>query len=200
MRRLAVLVVVALALGGWALRAHARSRATEQRLAEVAGFVAGRPVRVRCQGALSAAVDVSPESGYAQIDQGETTLKRWVCNDIVAFTDSPATRAKTNCLITAGNPLDCPPRAEDLTQALETLAHEAVHLRGITDEAKTECYAVQTVAAVALRFGASVPQALGIASAAYLQSRLKSEEYVSPACVPGGNYDLHPDTRSWPTD
>ena len=41
--------------------------------------------------------------------------------------------------------------------ALAVLAHEAVHLRGVIDERKTECEAQTHVSAVAERFGLRAP-------------------------------------------
>ena len=74
------------------------------------------------------------------------------------------------------------------------------HLRGVVDEARTQCYAVQTTEAVALALGVEQADARVIAvSVALDDARSPKGEYHSPHCRPGGVYDLHADTRAWPS-
>jgi hypothetical protein len=81
-----------------------------------------------------------------------------------------------------------------------TLAHESWHLRGIVDEARTQCYAVQTTEHVALRLGVPSAEAHLIAlRVAADDAAAPRGEYHSSECRPGGAYDLHPDTPDWPT-
>ena len=57
------------------------------------------------------------------------------------------------------------------------LSHEAVHLSGVHDEALTECYAVQTDAAVARSLGATDIQARSIAVFEYYANVLEPAGY-----------------------
>ena len=81
-----------------------------------------------------------------------------------------------------------------------TLAHESWHLRGILDEARTQCYAVQTAETVARSLGVAADDARAIAvRVAADDARAPAGEYHSADCRPGGLYDLRPDTPDWPS-
>jgi hypothetical protein len=109
---------------------------------------------------------------------------------------------------------------EDTTEAMLTLAHEAVHLGGAVGgatfsglaygdqlaEARAECSGLQWLPYVAQQLGASAADALAIAQ---LEVRwlypLRNEpgghaEYWSADCVPGGALDIRADrTAPWPS-
>jgi hypothetical protein len=95
----------------------------------------------------------------------------------------------------------CEPWVTDAARAIHVLSHEAWHLAGVVDEARTECYAYQTDAEVAARFGAT-PYA-GDAIARYFLrtgARHALPEYrPSSDCRPGGPQDLRPATPGWPS-
>ncbi len=80
--------------------------------------------------------------------------------------------------------------------ALQTVAHEAQHVAGITDEAEAECYGLQTVedAARLLDVGAETQ------SLAWYAWRLlrRPAAYRSEECKAGGELDLDPATKAWP--
>jgi hypothetical protein len=65
----------------------------------------------------------------------------------------------------------------------------------VADEARTECFAIQSVGKVALGFGASVADAATV-QRYYGDHRAEiSPEppgYWTPKCTPGGAYDLGP--------
>jgi hypothetical protein len=80
-----------------------------------------------------------------------------------------------------------------------TLAHEVWHLHGISNEASTECNALQTTARAAELFGADSQSAQ--ATAVYALQRLYPnlpDEYRRPDCVNGGPLDLRPADPVWP--
>lgn len=93
------------------------------------------------------------------------------------------------------------------------LTHEAVHLSsyaGATDEALTECRAIQLVHDVALRLGATeaVARALGHEALRY-DAQLPGYDdyrvglgeipnYHATGCYDGGELDIHPDSSDWP--
>lgn len=86
--------------------------------------------------------------------------------------------------------------------ALSVLAHEAFHLRGIRDEATTECYAMQWTPRVAERFGATPDDAraltLYLNDFVYPARQRSTPEYWSPECRSGGALDLSPGDGIWP--
>ncbi len=96
----------------------------------------------------------------------------------------------------------CPSYLEGRVFAIQTLAHEAVHLAGVEDEAVAECYGVQYFAWVASRLGA--PDALARQMAAdywseYYVEKRPGTPYFDAECRDGGVLDLTPDREGWPT-
>ena len=95
----------------------------------------------------------------------------------------------------------CPGYIEERLFALQTLAHESVHLAGVDDEAVAECYGVQLLSWVASSLGA--PDRLARQMAAdywtgyYLVAR-PGTVYFDPECRDGGMFDLAPDRAGWP--
>ncbi|WP_148613764.1 hypothetical protein [Nocardioides rubriscoriae] len=84
--------------------------------------------------------------------------------------------------------------------AVHVLAHEAMHLTGETNEARTECRALQRDATVARLLGAT--QAQGDALASRYWSEVYPQvgpDYRSADCAPGGAWDEAPGTAAWPT-
>ena len=87
---------------------------------------------------------------------------------------------------------------EEVTAVL-TVAHEASHLAGISDEAKAECSAVQRAVATMTSLGATRDDAARQVRT-YLTSvypRL-AENYRSDQCKSGGAMDLTPRDGTWP--
>lgn len=115
------LVVLGLAAGiPWLMRVR-----LEARLGEVASQIVGAPVEVRCQSFGQAFVDAGAEAGYVRFRDGTpepwTLIKRDGCRDLSDYLRSD----KTN-----------PTRAQIV--AVHTLTHEAIHMLGIAEEARTE--------------------------------------------------------------
>lgn len=181
--RIALLVVVALGLG-FVLVKQRDVHALEGRLGEVASEIARRDVRVRCQSAVGATVDVGWEDGSVWFDAAGrpadvTNLKRRVCRSLDEF---PGGRDD-----------------EGTVRALNTLAHESWHLAGVRDEAATECFAIQTIELTARRLGADEPRARSLAlSFLATQYARMPDGYRSPECRDGGSLDLHPESPVWP--
>ncbi len=194
---LALLLAAVAVVLGW--REH-ETRALEGRLAAIAGEIAGREVRVECQGSVGAALDVTGEAGSVEFDAdgrpGDvTSLKRDICARLDRFRGEHHD-ARFDCLASGSH---CPQDAVRTLHALQTLAHEAWHLAGTSDEAITECYAVQTTALVAVRLGASPPVAQAAARAVLAQIYPQMPaEYRSSDCRDGGRLDLRPDMPVWP--
>jgi hypothetical protein len=96
--------------------------------------------------------------------------------------------------------------------ALQTLAHEAVHLRSFTagnpvvslaeEESRAECVGMQLTPVVATSLGASPNDARAMArwywKTVYPTHKTANTEYWSPECRPGGALDETPGDRLWP--
>ena len=86
-----------------------------------------------------------------------------------------------------------------MTLAVDVLTHEAFHLRGILDEAETECRSLQAMAWTAQRLGATPEQGRAMASAQYTGTYpLMPDAYRTGACADGGALDQRPDDPRFP--
>jgi hypothetical protein len=188
-----LLLVGALVAIGWTKH---RDRIREQdRLAVVASTIVGHKVGVHCPNIFKKLVSVSGEAGTVQFDdQGRpanyTDLAPETCDALRSVGS-----VDFSCLDTS----TCGYKQFKVGWAIHTLAHESFHMRGIGGEAQTECYAMQTTAAVAVSLG--IPEG----RAAELQQWVWSKgypnepaEYSTTACHDGGPYDLHPGSYVWP--
>jgi hypothetical protein len=195
-----IVLVPLLALAVYLLVERRQAAAHEELLGSIASEIAGRPVEVRCQGRVSAALDVTAESGLVRFDaHGRpadwTDLKRGICLSLRRFRSDYASD-KFACL---HDPLACDESVVRSVHALETLAHESWHLAGHVSEATTECYALQTIAIVAERLGAPRAQGEQLARAAFLGLYPRMPpEYHSAECRDGGELDLRPRSSVWP--
>ena len=154
MGRVLLLVLLA-SVAGLFLFNHRRAEAAESRLGTIATELAGRPVRIHCQGVVGAALDVSSEAGSVEFDaQGRPAdtaeLKHGVCTSLGHFTRDVG-GADYGCVLGGAQ---CPTGVMHSVWAVHTVAHESWHLRGERDEGVTECLAFQTTSTVAVRLGA----------------------------------------------
>jgi hypothetical protein len=195
-----LLLVPLVAVAGYVFVDRQEAAAHEARLAAIASEIAARPVEVRCQGRFAAAFDVTAESGSVQFDaEGRpgdwTDLKRGICTSLARFR-SEHRQEKFGCV---HDPLACDRTVLKSINALDTLAHEAWHLAGHTDEATAECYALQRIALVVAALGAPPEQGTELARAAFtvLYPQMPAE-YQSGECRDGGSLDLSPDSSVFP--
>jgi hypothetical protein len=82
--------------------------------------------------------------------------------------------------------------------AVDTLAHEATHARGVSDEAQTECYAIQLVPRTASLLGLSPAVGRLFANALWRDYPHEPRGYGTPRCRNGGPLDLRPGSAIWP--
>ena len=83
--------------------------------------------------------------------------------------------------------------------AVDVVTHEAFHLRGIIDEAETECRSLQTMAWTAQQLGATPEQGQAMAKAQFEGGYLDMPgRYRSDACAEGGALDMRPDDPRFP--
>jgi hypothetical protein len=198
--KLSVSVVLLAATAWWALD-RADRVGNEARLSEVASQIAGRGVAVRCPGPLGRLFGWDIVEGSVRFDAAgrpadETKLRKTSCAELDALAEGG--RAKElACTERAG--ILCGRRGAELAMAVDVLAHESFHLRGIRDEAQTECSSLQTMAATAQRLGASAPAGGALARGQYLEAYpLMGEAYRSAECADGGALDLRPRDPHFP--
>jgi hypothetical protein len=90
----------------------------------------------------------------------------------------------------------------ETAQALQTLVHESVHLRGDAVESNAECYGMQSLAYAAQQLGDTADDATAIAR--YYATRLyplrqsQTPDYWSADCRENGALDLTPNDGVWP--
>jgi hypothetical protein len=193
----AAVLLCALAFVGW--RKY-ETHELESRLGAIASEIARRPVHVHCQGSIGAAFDVTGEAGTVWFDADgkpadTTDLKHGICVRLAHYAQA-RTGAAFAC-VTRDTP--CPVETVKTLHALHTLAHESWHLEGVENEARAECYAIQTTALVAERLGASpsVAEASARVVATQIYPRMPSD-YVTSDCHDGGPLDLNPASSVWP--
>jgi hypothetical protein len=196
MRFLLLLMIPLMLFSAWQF---VRREENENRLALVASEIALRDVDVSCPGFWTRLVEITPNAGWVDFDAhgkpgDKTSLSASTCRGLERVWRREQT--SFTCLIGG----KC---SEDTVRAvygIVTLAHESWHLRGVVNEAQTQCYAIQTTERVALRLGVPPQDAHLIAiRIAADDATAPIGEYHAPECHPGGRYDLHPDTPAWPT-
>jgi hypothetical protein len=163
-------------------------------LDRIATLIVRRAVTVECNPG-PAQVDAW---GYAPVDGSVETLATDVCRDLAHF--AHLTEPDWRC-IEADTGI-CGGAVTQTIVSLHVIAHEAWHLRGLSDEAKTDCYSFQYIPEVAQLLGASGNRAFAVVSYYrdhYVAMRRPPENYVSPDCHAGTPLDLNPDTPAWPT-
>ena len=140
------------------------------------------------------------KSGTVRIEQGRVSDVTDLSVEICDALDDVAARRAGEALACLPIPADrCRRRLDAVAFGIEALTHESYHLRGILDEARAECYALQSSVrtAIALGLTAETAAALNTYYASALYPRLPSG-YHSADCRPGGAFDLHPETPAWP--
>lgn len=162
-------------------------RATaEHRYSAEATRIAGRPVRVLCDTGYAFTGTGSDAAGVAFIPRGLAYLEPTVCRSLyrVAFQHRLGGR-------------------DDAGFAITVLAHEAVHLRGVTNEAIAECYALQEGVRLGERFGLDRTTAQALVRAQLdrdlSDATVQRVDYrLPPGCTKGGSLDLSPSHGSFP--
>jgi hypothetical protein len=185
-------VIVALALlvwfvesrTGWdSLSGDTRLAATE-RFSQEASRIAGKSVTIRCDESRDYVGAIQHADGVAIVGGDRAYLTPERCYDLyrLAFEDE-VTSSQT-------------------ARAVAVLAHESWHLRGVDDEGRTECYALQSGVELGRRLGLSEGTARQMMRQQLTENRLRGPstlEYVVPAeCRDGGALDLDPADGTFP--
>ena len=178
-----VLLVIlgSLAMTPWVLRVR-----LEKDLSTAASSVVGVPVRVFCQSFGEAFVDTGSEYGYVEfgadgVPRRAAVIKRKQCRDLKSYMRSDKSLPSDDQLI-----------------AVHTLTHESMHMAGYTNEAETECLAVQRDAETARLLGASPEDAARLAALYWARIYpAMPAGYRTPDCRPSGLLDLHGPDVPW---
>jgi len=215
--RLRILAVVVLAAGVAAASAFAQARPlrpgdaallkrapTKEEL--IAESVAARLTRlhpeVRCgplgldlpPGALVTGITLLPPHGQATY----FLLLPQMCDYLAWFRADPARYDPSTC--TDDNCLNTDVVA---ALALATVSHESYHVLGYRNEARVECYGMQSIWFVATSLGATVAEGQRIAAfywqTVYADRERTTPTYWSAQCRDGGKYDLRPSSHGWPS-
>ena len=120
---------------GWSSVSGERRAEAVARFSAEASLVAEKPVSIRCDEARDYVGAVQHTDGVATLGGELAILTPEICHDLyrLAF-DGDVTGSRTG-------------------RAIAVLAHESWHLRGVGDEATTECYALQSGVQVGRRLG-----------------------------------------------
>jgi hypothetical protein len=164
-------------------------------LSRIASSIADHDVSVHCEGASGEIVGMGGESGRTMFTGGkpanETFLLEGICERLHTY--ARESKARPDCL------LPCDGSTLETAWSINALAHESYHLAGIRNEARTQCYALQTIDFVARELGADDEQAreMSIYASNEIPPQMP-DEYISPECRDGGKYDLRPNDPVWP--
>jgi hypothetical protein len=169
---------------GWGgLDGEART-AAEARFSAEATRLAGHPVTIRCDERGDHVGFIQHADGVATVGGTLAYLTPERCYDLYRL----AFRHDVVFSRTA--------------RALDVLAHESWHLRGVRNEARTECYALQSGVKLGERLGVSAQTAARMMRAQLIENSLliggDSEYRVPPECREGGALDLAPGRTTFP--
>jgi len=169
---------------GWnGLDAGTRAEATA-RFSKEASRVAAKPVAIRCDEAGEYVGAVQHADGVAIVGGDLAYLTPERCLDLYRL----AFKGEV--------------RSNQTASAIAVLAHEAWHLRGVSDEGTTECYALQTGVEIGQRLGLSAETARRMMRQQLVENALRSQASpayrVPPDCRDGGRLDLKPTTARFP--
>lgn len=171
----------------------------EERLAKIAGVIAGRDVGIVCPGTLATLTEISAHDGSVAFTPDgrptdEAQLSSRTCSRLRAFLSGEI--AGLDCLASGTT---CPKTVEDAAVAVNVLSHEAWHLAGERNESVAQCYALQSNKDTAIRLGATPSEARAIAD--FVVRRVQPvlpPDYKTTECRDGGPLDLDPARTGWP--
>jgi hypothetical protein len=154
------------------------------RFSDEASRVAAKPVTIRCDEAGDYVGAVQHADGVAIVGGDLAYLTPERCLDLYRL----AFKGEV--------------RSSQTARAVAVLAHEAWHLRGVSDEGTTECYALQSGVEVGQRMGLSAGTARRMMRQQLTENALRGQTSpayrVPPDCRDGGRLDLNPGIARFP--
>jgi hypothetical protein len=196
LRRYLVEGLVAIALVGvvgyWAVRPHGwdavstadRARA-EAVFSRAASTIAGHPAKVGCDTSGDYVGYTRDADGLAFVGGRQAYLTPAICDTLyqLRFKERVQSFPRT-------------------ARAIAVLAHEAQHLRGVTDEGLANCYGFQSGVGVGVALGLDEGEAREMMReqlATNVSDSAGNDAYLVPAgCRNGGEYDLRPGDGAFP--
>jgi hypothetical protein len=169
---------------GWSSLDGDAKLATVERLSDEASRIAGKPVSVGCDEARDYVGYVQHADGIAIVGGDRAYVTPEICFALyrLAFKGDE--------------------RGSQTGRAIAVLAHETWHLRGVSDEGTTECYALQSGVQLGRRLGLDEGAARRMMAQQLTENALRglgSLEYrVSSECRDGGRLDLDPAGGAFP--
>lgn len=163
----------------------ARRHVQEQKLSRIASALVGHRVSVHCQSFGQALTDLGSELGYVDIGpdgpEPSTLIKRDACTRLREYAGGRRAHPSADAVV-----------------AVHVLTHEAMHMRGLLNEAQTECAAVQRDATTAVLLGATASEGRALARRYWrtVYPRMPSD-YQEVECAPGGAGDEGLATAPW---
>ncbi|HVT64018.1 MAG TPA: hypothetical protein VHD81_02575 [Mycobacteriales bacterium] len=149
----------------------------ESHLGKAASVLVGHPATVHCQTFGQTFTDLSGDLGYVKFGpdgpERHTTIMRGPCRDLKHYYEGDQAH----------------PSAAEII-AVHVLTHESMHMRGETNEAVTECEAMQRDAETAQLLGATPQEGLALARAYWLIDYPNMPDtYRTGDCKLGGPLD-----------
>jgi len=181
------LVVVTLLVDrntGWAAISGEQRSVAVARFSAEASRIAEKPVAVRCDVGRDYVGAVQHADGVAVVGGDLAIVTPEVCDDLyrLAF-EHEASSVSTG-------------------RALAVLAHEAWHLRGVSDESTVECYALQSGVRLGERLGVSGERARQLMRQQLVENALRGVDTLqyrlTSECRDGGRLDLDPASGAFP--
>ena len=182
--KLTASVVLLAATAWWVLARHDRI-GNERRLSAIASEIAGRAVEVHCPGPIARVFGGSTAEGRVKFDAtgkpaAETELQETSCAEVDALAEG---RRAKELECSARAKILCGRRGAELAMAVDVVTHESFHMRGIRDEAETECASLQRMATTAQRLGATAERGAALAHGQFTEAYPQmGEVYRSGAC------------------
>jgi hypothetical protein len=178
-------LVLLLERPGWNDLNGDAQNAAEARMSLEASRVAGKPVRIACDTSGRHVGAVRHADGVATVGGTLAYLTPELC---YALERLAAHGEVTSFSRTA--------------RAIAVLAHEAWHLRGVAEEGRTECFAIQSGVRVGRRLGLDEDTARRMMRSQLVANQLHgaaTAEYLVPAgCINRGPLDLSPRVDRFP--
>jgi hypothetical protein len=169
---------------GWNSLGREAKDAAVARFADEASRIAEKRVTIYCDESRDFVGAVQHADGVAEVGGTRAYLTPERCYDLYRLAyEGEETGSRTG-------------------RAIAVLAHEAWHLRGVSDEGETECYALQSGVELGRRLGLSESTAERLMRQQLTENALRGPEsveyFVSRDCEDGGRLDLEPARSSFP--